>query len=230
MAKFKNSDLISDIRGSVGDKTYSRNRSGAYLKQKSKKKYKITPARKQAMNKLSEVMSAWNDLSPEDYNKWSLLNNQLRNTSSYYKNKRLSIVSLFVKLNRNLLEVGMQVKKQPGRPDFPPLLNKVKIELRREEKDWDLLLHFQPELTENFRILLFATAPMNFKINSIKETAYKVIAVLDAGFKPGMSIKSFYFNKFQCEPGFRDKVCVKLKAIALESGLNSSIVSIESSD
>lgn len=67
--KVKN--IFGEFSGSIGDMTFSKNKSGFYVKNRAKPTNPRTEAQVQARQNLALSAGAWGALSPEQKNKWS---------------------------------------------------------------------------------------------------------------------------------------------------------------
>lgn len=102
MALIKFSNLVNDIRGSSGGTTFSRNKGGAYVRNRTKPINPSTPAQGAARAMLGGFSTAWRSLSDANRTSW------IENASLYpYINKLgeervYTGQQLFVKNNMNL--------------------------------------------------------------------------------------------------------------------------------
>jgi hypothetical protein len=95
------SSLVGDLRGSIGGNTYSRNRYGAYIRQRVKPVNPNTVAQSIARSIFSSISAGWRLLTQERRDYW--------NTLTTHKGALMTPISgqaLFNMVNRNLKSLG----------------------------------------------------------------------------------------------------------------------------
>lgn len=106
MAKVKLSALVSEMRGKLNGSVFSRNRGGAYLRTK------ITPLNPQTLaqtlvrSSFTAVSQAWKALTQQQRDAWDSSVNNFIGTDVFGDQKTPSGFNLFMKLNKNLLDVN----------------------------------------------------------------------------------------------------------------------------
>lgn len=131
MASIRFSQLVSEIRGSAGGNTFSRNANGAYVRNRVKGANPNSPRQQAARFKLSAVAGAWRGLTPanrasyQDQTPAYPYINRLGETKTYTGQQ------LFMSLASNLASIG--VAPNPNcmapitmdQPDLLPVIFKV---------------------------------------------------------------------------------------------------------
>lgn len=112
MAKFK--PIHGELSGSIADNTYSRNSSGAYVRQKVSPVQPQTPRQTVVREFMTGLSKSWGtDLTPEQRAGWAQLakSNPVRDV--FGDNITLSGIALFIKCNAPLRTVDSSVIYDP---------------------------------------------------------------------------------------------------------------------
>src|SRR5690554_6218576 len=102
MAKVKYGEMIASMSGSINGTTHSRNRGGAYMRNRSIPVNPQTVAQQAIRAILSSLSSAWRDLTPSQRNGWNSATSNFPVTDQFGDQRELSGHQLFVRLNSNL--------------------------------------------------------------------------------------------------------------------------------
>lgn len=108
--------LISDARGKLNGTVFSRNTYGAYMRAK------VTPVNPQTSfqaavrNRLSDASQAWRGITEDERTGWNAIAVQFTRSNIFGDNVPLTGFNLFVRLNRNLLEIGLPLITQAPKP------------------------------------------------------------------------------------------------------------------
>lgn len=162
MAFFSPSCLISEIRGSVGDQTFSRNAHGNIVKQKLVQTVTNTESQLTARARFASVVSAWQQLSEPDRRLWlDYATNFTRHNSLGVKG-RYTGYNLFISLNLNRLMGNLPILSIPVQRSACDLLHNmylstspypitVNAEFDTSYSSIRIIIYFTPPISPNIR-------------------------------------------------------------------------------
>jgi hypothetical protein len=104
--KIKYSALVSDVRGKLNGSVASKNRYGAYLRNKVTPVNRRTTLQQNVRGSLSSISKAWRDLSETQRLGFNNLAAEVNKTNIFGDKITLSGAALFMRLNRNLDAIG----------------------------------------------------------------------------------------------------------------------------
>lgn len=169
--KIKYSVFVSDVRGKLNGSVASKNRYGAYLRNK------VTPVNPQTTSQtavralLTSLSQAWRSLTDDQRLAWNAAVASFAKTNIFGDIVNPTGINLFIKLNSNLSNVGLPTINVPPVPEGM-------IDMGVPAMVFELS---SPQFSATFAD---ATIP----------AGYKMIAEATAPFSPG---KSFVKNKYR---------------------------------
>lgn len=107
MAKIKFGAIVTDMRGKVGSQVFSRNRSGAYARSFKVNVVSSTPAQISARLVLSTLSSSWRTLTQFQRDSFNSAVTSFKHTNVFGSIISPSGFDLYVKLNCNLIQIGV---------------------------------------------------------------------------------------------------------------------------
>ncbi len=112
MGKIKFGSFVTDIRNKVGGQVYSKNRGGAYTKNK------VSPAqpRTTARTRLATFAQGWRSLTSGQLAAWNAAVGSFLKTDVFGDLKTPSGLNLYTKLNVNIAQVGGSAITTPPLP------------------------------------------------------------------------------------------------------------------
>lgn len=120
MAFFTPSALISQIRGSVGDQTFSRNAHGAVVKQKLVQPYSNTAQQQYIREKFAECVSFWQTISEAQRRAWYVAAQDEYYTDSLGIKRKYNGYSFFMRRNMALLKSNfIGIANPPPKQEIP---------------------------------------------------------------------------------------------------------------
>ena len=183
MAKFTSS-VFTEIRGSIGGTTYSRNKSGAYTRQRTVPINPNTSAQQVVRNRLSTVSQTWQTLTQGQRD--SFINGAVNfpyvdtiGVTQYYSGQQL-----FMKLNSTLLNIGQaQIATCPLPSIFETLtINTLTISVAGNNIDVTTTFGGGGSIVPvGFVAVVEATAQRSEGVKFFGRSDYKQIAISDAG-------------------------------------------------
>lgn len=116
MALIQFSNLVNDIRGSSGGNVFSRNRSGAYVRNRTTPLNPQTTAQGAARGLFANLAQAWRNLTVEQRAQWSAAVDEYPYLNKLGQTRTYSGQQLFMVLNRNLQSVDTAQINAPSAP------------------------------------------------------------------------------------------------------------------
>lgn len=206
--------LVVDGRGKIGGQVASKNRTGAYMRNK------VTPVNAQtsfqmaARQELGSLSSAWSELTQSQRDAWNGAVENYQKTNIFGDQVKPTGKNLFTGLNRNLKNVDEAQIDVPSSPvEFPVIeFNELTVSTSAVTAD------ISPEvIPAGFTPLWFATAPQSPGKSFVK-SEYRMIGTTEAPDGPeGWDLTSIYTARFG-NPVAGQKVFVKMVLVSTGSG------------
>lgn len=118
--KIKFGAIITDGRGKIGGHVASKNRSGAYMRTKVTPTNPNTTAQSQARSLLASLSQGWRTLTTAQRLAWNGAVSDWSKTDIFGDIKNPTGLNLFIKLNANLLGVGLvAINTPPAKLEVP---------------------------------------------------------------------------------------------------------------
>jgi hypothetical protein len=176
MAVITPSALVSEISGSIGDQTYSRNRYGAYVKQKLVQPASSTPAQEVFRDALANAMLLWQTQSQAARNAWNEYVRTYRKSKSISRQVYLSGMNEFVSryLNRAGVNSANALQNEfQGEPPNP-WITAVAYDTGEINVSYECIA----DLEDHFLVFM-ATPPLSSGINSLNPSLLRIIKVIE---------------------------------------------------
>jgi hypothetical protein len=120
--KIKYSALVSDVRGKLNGSVASKNRYGAYLRNKVTPVNRKTTLQQNVRASLSSISKAWRTLTEAQRQSFNSLAAEVNKTNIFGDKVTLSGAALFMRLNRNIAVVGgTAISTAPAIPTLPSM-------------------------------------------------------------------------------------------------------------
>ena len=116
MGKIKFGSFITDVRNKVGGQVYSKNRGGAYVKNKVSPSQPRTAAQTTARARLTTFAQGWRSLTATQAAAWNAAVGNYLKTDVFGDLKTPSGENLYCKLNINLAQAGIAAITTPPLP------------------------------------------------------------------------------------------------------------------
>ncbi len=107
MAKVKFGGGVSEIRGAIAGTVFSRNASGAYMRNRVKGTVSNSPAVTAQRQLFTALVSGWRDLTDEERNSWREGAQAFTTSDAVGERVVYTPNQLYMKLNGNLLAAGL---------------------------------------------------------------------------------------------------------------------------
>lgn len=194
MAKFTPGIAVSEISGSEGGTTFSRNASGAYFKKRSNPVNPNTAKQQAVRTNFAIQVAAWKNLSKANQQLWIDMAPQYPYTDSLGQTKQYTGQQLHTKLNQNLNTVGATTLSAPLVPQTfsNTKLNTLTMTLTAGVLTTaDCVLSAAGVATES--VIITMTTNMSGGITRPAKSAFKQVEVFaDASAGPTFSVVASY--------------------------------------
>lgn len=195
MAKFNPGSLISEIRGSVGDDTYSKNAFGPYVKQKLTQTVRNTSFQQVIRQAFIDGNDAYKLLSDEEFKSWSEFVDQHLRSNGLSQRIRISAYNEFISryVNRALLgSTATGFDAQPPCNQFSTITDLVassgmlSATINTQNYDGTAV------------VAIYATEILSPTIRSINPSLYNFIGVLSlASGSDIVDLTQMYLDRYQ---------------------------------
>lgn len=190
--KLKFGAIVTDGRGKIGGHVASKNRSGAYLRTKVTPSNPNTVAQAKARSILASLSQSWGQLTVSQRQGWNDAVKEWGTTDIFGDIKNPSGINLFVKLNSNLISVGVsQVLDVPAKSEVPAV---VVIEGVYKISTGTLSVYFNNDLADGYKALVRATPRLSAGVSFVK-SQFRVIGYNDV-LSDHVTLIDFYSAKF----------------------------------
>ena len=212
MAVITPSSIVSEIRGSVGDQTYSRNRYGAYVKGKIVQVNPNTADQITVRAAMAAAVAAWQAASQTYQNTWNDFAASRKTAKNISRKVTRAGFNDFVSRYLNRTAIGSSgtgflplplVRLTPVITSITPGTNSI------------LLAYDTLTSSANCDIAVYATHPISAGINNVNKSFYRVIGSFTPGSQVGTEeLYSMYTAKFPLTaPDIGKKIGIAIRAI-----------------
>ena len=190
--KLKFGAIVTDGRGKIGGHVASKNRAGAYLRTKVTPSNPNTVAQLQVRSLLASLSQGWAQLTNSQRQGWNEAVKEWGKTDIFGDIKNPSGINLFVKLNSNLVSVGLpQVSDVPAKSEVPTVV--VVDAVYRISTD-TVTIAFDSLLADGYIALVRATPKLSAGVSFVK-SQFRVIGYGNVAVG-NLSLVGAYSNKF----------------------------------
>lgn len=166
MAVIKFGGPVADARGSVAGNTYSRNKAGAYIRNRTKPVNPDTTLQQNVRNMFSSISSGWRSLTDEQRASWNLAGSGFEQLNKLGDTYVPSGFQLYMLLNQTLNLVGVAPLTDAPVPEELPFVDGAGIELAAAAASLDTSGTLND--TANTSVILQATPPMSLGVKNAK--------------------------------------------------------------
>lgn len=212
MAVITPSSIISEIRGSVGDVTYSRNRFGPYVKQKLVQPASDTPDQQLRRQAVTEANTYWKQMSDETFLLWKDYVINHLHTNPISRKFRRSAFNEYTSrfLNRSLLSSAVLNFQPLPAVRIHPFITSISLAFEEININWASLV--SPGTTA---IAVYATAPVPSSKRSFNQSDYRFLEAVNVSTTTGtIDVYNSLNDRYTLLPGnVGDRVGICIKAI-----------------
>lgn len=213
MAKIKLGAFVTEISGKVGGTIFSRNRGGAYVKNRVVGSNPRTTAQSRVRSFFSSISQAWRNLTQSQRDAWEGLAEQQQTVDSLGDVRRLSGSSLHQQRNLNRLNIGESILTSPvaseDTPDSEFTLEPVTPN--------QILLTMRANLAGN-TVQVFATAPVSPGISNLGSRFRKIGNFVPQELTGDVNVLNAYTARFGA-PVIGQRIGLRTISVERDSGV-----------
>jgi hypothetical protein len=215
--KIKWGALVVDGRGKIGGQVASKNRAGAYMRNKVTPVNPQTTAQLTARNRLTTFSQGWRGLTQAQRDAWIAAVSDFSRTDIFGDLKNPTGFNLYQRLNNNLVTVGASALTSP--PLVESVGEVVANSLTAEDSTVaeSLSLTLSDDVPANTAIKVFATAPQSPGKNFVK-SEYRFIGYQAAATATPIDLLTDYQAKYGSTGTAGQKIFVKIQAVNTNTG------------
>jgi len=211
--KMKFGAIVVDGRGKIGGHVASKNRAGAYLRTKVTPVNGRTSYQQNVRNIFANISQAWRGLLQGQRDAWNAAVVDFAKTDIFGDLRNPSGISLFQRLNNNLLQAGVDLIGDPPSPIGLPVVYITNLAIVAGA----LMLTTSAQTPAGFFLKITATPQLSNGKSFIKNEL-RVITYSDTDYATGSSIEAAYTSKFGASTAKHGKITVQATVISLTTG------------
>jgi hypothetical protein len=209
-------DFVTGASGSQGGTTYSRNRYGAYKRQRTIPVNPDTPAQQAQKSILAAFAQGWRGLTQQQRDAWDAAVTNFIGTDVFANSKRLTGSALYTRLNSIIASIGGVAISVPPLPSAIPAAAIGAIVLNVTAPAYTVALT-PPGAA--FTVQIWATPPVSPGISYVKNLYKQIGAFVGSTVSP-YDFEADY-NAIYGIPPLGTKVFIKLVVVRTLTGLTS---------
>ena len=225
MARVVMSGLVTDLRGKLGGTVFQKNRWGLFGRNLVIPINRSTADQEKVRELHSHLCKLWGGLTRNQRSMWretAKLYPEVRNGKTYV----LTGFLFYMKLNRNLQEIGEPINTDVPRIEIPEAFTSFSVDIVTTPGTEDIKLNLSPAIDAQTKMRVYATFIVKNGVDFVKGK-YCKIAVLDHTFVSGGSIKAEYIAKYGKMPATGEKAFFHIRPTLTASGYDSYPLSCE---
>lgn len=216
MAKFNPASIISEIRGSVGNQTYSRNAYGPYVKGKLTQTVRNTPYQQKMRQALADGVTAYRSLSDEDYKSWLAYVEQKLKSNGLSRKIKLDVFNEYVGryINAAIIDAMItSITPEPFVTEFSRISSVsqsgASLQIQVDTTNW----------TGSTNLAIYATAPLPTSVRAPSKSAYNLIGWSSLFSNSDViDITEIYSNRYyQYQDGTPKRIFIAVKNINVDN-------------
>jgi len=215
MAKIKFSAWLTDARGKQSGTVFSKNRYGAYTRNRVTPVNPSTTFQVAVRNFLTTLAQAWRALTASQRTAWNGAANNFLSSNIFADVIRLSGFNLFLRLNRNLQTIGVATLTTPPVPSA--VFGFTTFTLVANTTGGLLTATFTGAIPATDKVIVSATAPVSAGKSFLK-SEYRIIEIATVADVSPEALAAVYITKFGALPPIGMKVGVKMQSVNLTTG------------
>ena len=218
---------VSDIRGSIAGNVYSRNSSGAYIRNRTKPVNPNTGLQSRVRGMFSYVAQQWRRLTEDQRNVWISFAPHFSRVNRLGQTIPLTGQQLYNKSANNLQTCGRGIVNVIENVDQPnqQLVDSVTVDFSANSA---LLNAEAATVTAGTDMRVYATAPRSAGSRFAGKSMYKLIKVIAAGDDLNTNdLTASYLDKFGTFGNVGSVIGFKFDSVLTANGLNNAAQSIQ---
>lgn len=221
MAKIKFGAGIVDARGKFAGIVFSANTFGAYIRRKVTPVNVASPAQLQVRQNFTQNSQAWRGLTVDQILGFNEQKDNFKTTDIFGDLKSPTGQNLFIRLNQNLLQINEATLTDVPLPTAVDAFISLALDANTTGGTFNVV--FDPAVTADTKVIVFATAPLSPGVTFVKAD-FRKIAVLDSTDTSPKDLATEYITKFGALPQIGAKVFVQFKPVDIATGLSGSLI------
>jgi len=219
MALIKCSALLTGLWGKLNGSVFTRNRSGAIIKNKTTPHNPQSPRQSQNRASVSFLSRKWRLLTFSQRNEWNELSELIVLHNYWGDSYSPSGFNLFCRLNQNLFLISEPyIWDAPLQVDVPVLhdvfCNPIQVGVR------NMMLRFQDQTTDSDIIHIIYASPGISAGKYYNKSNFKIIGIIDSGVSNQFQAYSLFTDAYST-PKLNQKIFFKLRGISKTTGFDS---------
>lgn len=217
--KIKWGALVVDGRNKIGGQVASKNRSGAYMRNK------VTPVNPQSSfqvavrARLASISAAWRALTVAQRAAWNAAVADYRTTDIFGDIQNPSGFSLHQKLNSNLVNIGEAMLTEPPLPVAVPVFDTLSAAFANGAQT--AVLTVTPAALPSGSVLIIRATPAISAGRSFVKSEFRQISVVTSVVAGSVNIATAYIAKFGAIGAPGSKIFVECVHVSTNTGQQS---------
>lgn len=213
--KIKFGALVVDGRGKIGGQVASKNRAGAYMRNKVTPVNPNTTSQQTVRNRLSGLSSGWRGLTETQRAAWNAAVADYSNTDIFGDLKNPSGFNLYQRLNNNLLNGGQSALTTPAAAAAVDAFSSFSAAVANGAGT--VTLTFADAIAADHVVLVRATPALSAGKNFVKSEFRQIDVLTNADASP-LSAETEYEAKFGAIGAAGQKVFFELVQVNTDTG------------
>lgn len=214
-AKVQYGEMIADMRGKINGTVHSRNRAGAYMRNKVTPVNPQTTYQSAVRNRLTGNAQAWRGLLQAQRNAWNAAVSNWQRTNIFGQLRTPSGIALYNRLNNNLANISIATIADPPMPESIQALESLAV--AADDSANTVTLTYSPAIDANTSMIVEATEPLSAGISFAKNSFRQIAVLVTADVSP-FALAPAYAAKFGSTPVTGTKIFVRATMINQTSG------------
>ena len=217
MALVKVGPIVSDIKGTIGGVTYSRNRAGLYVKNPSSPGI-YTPYSQTVKDNFVTAVNNWSGLIDSEARAWDLFAEKYGRRPSFINGyKALDGRALFIGCQMNIFSTGDTYQPTPTEPQREPL---AYCEVSIPDRNTLNVTPYGGSYNGDLILVIYASKPQSLSVRSFNTPWYANF--FNSTYDPGNALEcsAEYLNRLAVPlPDENQRIFIKMALIDYYSGL-----------
>jgi hypothetical protein len=210
--------IVTDVRGSLGGHTFSRNTYGPIARTKVTPVNRSTTAQQLVRGLFTAIAQAWRGLTDAQRAGWNSLAQEVTRTNIFGDSSKLTSFNLFLRLNRNITNLGGAIILDA--PAKPTLTSITSLTLVAKVAAGLVTLAYAPTpVPAGFDLVISATPQMSPGISFVKSEYRKLAVVAAAAASPYVATTA-YAAMFGT-PVLGNRIFFQAKLVHIASGFDT---------
>lgn len=215
MAKIKFSAWLTDARGKQSGTVFSKNRYGAYTRNRVTPVNPQTSFQTNVRNFLTTLSQGWRALTAGQRSSWNAAADNFLSSNIFADVIRLSGFNLFLRLNRNLQTIGVATLTSPPVPGA--VFGLTTLSVVADTTGGGLDITFTPAIPASDSVIVEATSPQS-PGKSFFKSEYRVIDVFTSADASPQDAAAAYIAKFGALPAVGTKIGIRMTGVNETTG------------